>query len=176
MKRRDKRVAKQKLCCPKDFMTINRNLIIFILLGIIAIVGVSIWQQDVQAELARLISRAALEWKLEPRTTTTESLLAGTTLVIIDDGEVEKRLELQLKGKATAFALLKLVAQNLGLALKTKEYDLGVFIEAVGSKKNGEDGKYWLYYVNGEMPQVAADKKEINPGDKVEFKFEKSPF
>ena len=45
-----------------------------------------------------------------------------------------------------------------------------------GIEENGENGKYWLYYVNGEMPMVSADKKELRPGDKVEFKFEKSPF
>ena len=33
-----------------------------------------------------------------------------------------------------------------------------------------------MYYVNGVLPMVAADKKEIKSGDIVEFKFEKSPF
>jgi len=60
------------------------------------------------------------------------------------------------------------------MVLKTKTYDFGIFIEAIGDKENGEDGKYWMYYVNEEMPMMAVDKKEIGPGDKIEFKFEKS--
>ena len=53
---------------------------------------------------------------------------------------------------------------------------MGILIEAIGEKENGKDGKYWLYYVNGEMPQVAADKQILKANEVVEFKFEKSPF
>lgn len=52
----------------------------------------------------------------------------------------------------------------------------GSFVKAIGDKENGQDGKYWLYYVNGEMPMVSVDKTKLKSGDKVEFKFEKSPF
>ena len=76
----------------------------------------------------------------------------------------------------TAFDLLKEKAEELNLNLETKTYDIGIMIEAIGDKKNGEGQKYWLYYVNGEMPQVAADKYLLKVGDKVEFKFEASPF
>jgi hypothetical protein len=76
----------------------------------------------------------------------------------------------------TAFDLLTEETQGSALTLKTKTYDMGVFIEAIGNKENGQEGKYWLYYLNGEMPMVSADKKEIKPGDKIEFKFEESPF
>jgi hypothetical protein len=79
----------------------------------------------------------------------------------------EEKTVLDLLGKKTA---------ELGLSLKTKNYDIGVFVEAIGNNENGQNGKYWLYYVNGEMPQISVDKKEIKPGDKIEFKFEKSPF
>lgn len=82
----------------------------------------------------------------------------------------------QFKEKMTAFDLLKERAGESGLALKTKTYDIGILIEAIGEKKNGDGGFYWMYYVNGELPMVAADKYELKPGDKVEFKFEKSTF
>ncbi len=76
----------------------------------------------------------------------------------------------------TAYDLLKVKSEELGINLKTKNYDIGVMIESIGDKKNGQNGKYWLYYVNKEMPQIAADKKELKEGDQVEFKFEKSQF
>lgn len=81
-----------------------------------------------------------------------------------------------LKEGMTAFSLLKEKTEELGLTLETKTYDMGIFIEVIGDKKNGQDGKYWMYYVNDELPMVAADKKELNPGDKVEFKFETPSF
>lgn len=77
---------------------------------------------------------------------------------------------------ATAFDLLKKEAEKSNINLETKSYDIGIMIEAIGDKKNGQDGKYWLYYVNGEMPMVSADKMFLKAGDKVEFKFEKSSF
>ncbi len=98
-------------------------------------------------------------------------------VLVIDDGEKEqKSFNAEFNKGITAFDLLKNKAEESNLNLKTKTYDIGIFIEAIGDKENGQDGKYWLYYVNGELAQVAADKKELNPGDKVEFKFEKSPF
>jgi len=75
----------------------------------------------------------------------------------------------------TAFDLLKKGTEELNLTLKNKTYDIGIFIEAIGDKENGQDGKYWMYYVNAEMPIIAADKKELNARDKTEFKFEKPP-
>lgn len=98
-------------------------------------------------------------------------------VLVIDDGRGQPgTFSISFREKTTAFDLLKNKTEELGLNLKTKTYDIGVFIEAIGDRENGQDGFYWMYYINGQMPQVAADKQELNPGDKVEFKFEKSPF
>lgn len=91
------------------------------------------------------------------------------------EGEVDS-FQSDFKEGMTAFDLLKDKTEESGLALKTETYDIGILIEAIGDKENGQDGKYWLYYVNGGMPMVAADKKELEPGDKIEFKFEASTF
>jgi hypothetical protein len=97
--------------------------------------------------------------------------------LVVDYGEGEpKTIEIDFEEGMTAFDVLEKGTGELDLGLKTKTYDMGIFIEAIGEKENGQDNKYWLYYVNEEMPQVAADKKEIKTGDKVEFKFESSPF
>lgn len=98
-------------------------------------------------------------------------------VLVIDDGEGSPKIfEAEFKEGMTAFDLLKEGASRLNLTLKTKTYDVGIFIEAIGDKENGQDEKYWMYYVNEEMPMVAADKKEIKPEDKIEFKFEESLF
>jgi hypothetical protein len=98
-------------------------------------------------------------------------------ILVIGEGEgTIKTFETEFKEGMTAFDLLKEKTGEVDLTLKFKTYDVGVFIEVIGDKENGEDGKYWLYYVNGEMSQVASDKQLLVPGDKVEFKFEKSPF
>lgn len=99
------------------------------------------------------------------------------TLVISRETSQSVRVVSDFHEGITAFNLLKSKAEELNINLKTKSYEnLGVLVEAIGDTENGQDGKYWLYYVNGEMPQVAADKYLLKTGDKVEFKFEKSPF
>lgn len=93
-------------------------------------------------------------------------------VLVINDGSGNvDTLAVEFKEGMTAFDLLKEGTEKLSLSLKTKNYDIGIFIELIGDKKNGQDGKYWLYYINGEMPMVAADKEKIKIGDKVEFKF-----
>ncbi len=55
-------------------------------------------------------------------------------------------------------------------------YDFGVFIESIGGVKNGDDGKYWQYYINDVLGDVAADKKALEKGSVVEWRFEEVPF
>ena len=98
-------------------------------------------------------------------------------VLVIDNSEGSPKIfKSEFATGITAFDLLKNKAREFDIVLKTKTYDFGIFVEAIGNKENGESGKYWLYYVNGEMPQVASDKKELKAGDRVEFKFEKSSF
>jgi len=53
---------------------------------------------------------------------------------------------------------------------------MGVFIESINGVKNGTDGRYWQYWVNDKLGEVAADKKEIKGGDKIEWRFEVPAF
>lgn len=76
----------------------------------------------------------------------------------------------------TVYDLLTRVTAEQKIIFKTKQYDFGVLVDAIGDKTNGEDNRYWLYYVNGEMPMVAIDKYELKAGDKVDLKFEASAF
>lgn len=44
------------------------------------------------------------------------------------------------------------------------------FITSIeGISQNEEEGKYWMYYVNGEMAEVGAQDYELEPGDEVTF-------
>ena len=143
----------------------KKNIYIIIGAGIIIIIGSCLlfsdnfWQPNVKETSVSL-----------------ETVKKEVTLVI-DNGQGDsKTFNAEFKEGMTPFDLLKAETEKSALTLETKNYDMGVFIEAIGGIKNGKDGKYWLYYVNGEMPMVSADKMVIKAGDKVEFKFEKSTF
>ena len=78
----------------------------------------------------------------------------------------------------TAYEVLQaLDEEDPELLLVAKEYPgLGILIEGINGKINGEDDKYWQYFVNGTMPQVGADKLELKDGDIVEWRYEVSQF
>lgn len=55
--------------------------------------------------------------------------------------------------------------------------DDGGFITAIdGNEQDLEAERYWLYYVNDEMPSVGADQYEIEEGDRIEWRLEDSEF
>src|SRR3989339_1029669 len=63
-----------------------------------------------------------------------------------------KDFSVEFKENYTAFDLLKEASEELALGLKNKTYDIGVLVEAIDGIEGGKDNKYWMYYVNGELP------------------------
>lgn len=105
-----------------------------------------------------------------------ENIKKTVSLIINNGQDNPQKFTSEFRQGMTAFDLLKDQTTQQNLNLETKEYDLGIMIEAIGEQENGQQGKYWLYYVNGQMPQVSADKTALQSADQVEFKFEKSDF
>ena len=71
----------------------------------------------------------------------------------------------------TAFSVLKNVAERENITLETKQYDFGVFIQKI-DKFESTAKNAWIYYVNGEAGQVAADQYKVKDGDNITWKFE----
>lgn len=89
----------------------------------------------------------------------------------IDYGNEDTLVQtLSLSEDSTPYSLLMGVAEENNIELKVKEYDFGVFVESVKGVE-GSANMAWIYFVNGESGQVAADKHELNTGDKVEWKY-----
>lgn len=80
--------------------------------------------------------------------------------------------EVNFEEGLTAYDVLKQAAYANGLALETKDYDFGMAVERIGSRRGGENNRYWLYYINGQPAQVAVNVQELQAGDEVEFRFE----
>ncbi len=67
------------------------------------------------------------------------------------------------------------LAEN-GIAVKYDDYggELGVLITKIGDKKNGDEGKYWQYFVNGKYAKVGVSGYKVRTGDVIEWRFTKS--
>jgi len=76
----------------------------------------------------------------------------------------------EIDENSTAFSVLSKYAEGENLEVNTVQYDFGVFIDSIGGFKSGSD-KAWIYFINGESGQVAADTAKVNPGDSIEWKY-----
>jgi hypothetical protein len=117
----------------------------------------------------------------EPFVKKQENLGEIRVSLIIDfsDGKIITCNNQILKKGSTVFDLLKICSQNPQNPFEI-EYtvypELGVFIKRIGDKTNGENEKYWQYWVNNEYAQVGAGSYQLKEGDIVEWKFVKSQF
>lgn len=54
----------------------------------------------------------------------------------------------------------------------TKQSSFGEYVDSVNGVVGGTDGKYWAFYINGQLSQVGAADYQTKTGDKIEWKFE----
>lgn len=105
--------------------------------------------------------------------TAVEAVKVAKATVVINNGEADVyNNEVSFAGEKTALFLLEKATNEATIELETKEYDFGISVEKIGDSAGGDDGKYWMFYVNGEMPSVGVDQQTVTDGDTVEFKFE----
>ncbi|MFA5107812.1 MAG: DUF4430 domain-containing protein [Patescibacteria group bacterium] len=152
----------------------KRTRIHFAILGIVAIIaGVLMFTSSQQAMPNDVVSVAPYRSSVKGVSTSAQATVAIQGL---EEPLTEGVENLPTNG-ATALDLLNYAAQKNNLELKTKDYgDMGTLVEGIGSVANGTDDKYWAYYVNGTLGQVAADQYQVKVGDAIEFRFEKSNF
>ena len=73
---------------------------------------------------------------------------------------------------STVFSLLEELSQRESFEIDFTIYQgMGVLIESIDGVRNGTENKYWQYWVNGQLPMVAADKEKVEKGSKIEWKF-----
>lgn len=95
-------------------------------------------------------------------------------ILIIDFGNgTAWHFNLSLESKnATVFKALNKAAKQNGFEIRATyygQYD-SYFVDSIAGI--GGNGKYWIYYVNGKMGEVGADKKVVEEGDIIEWKLE----
>jgi len=96
--------------------------------------------------------------------------IKATLKLEFESEETRTFSEVGLEQPATAFGILAKVAQEEGIKLLTKEYDFGILVESIGGIENTQE-RAWIYFVNDQAGEVAADQKEISSGDVVEWRY-----
>jgi len=75
------------------------------------------------------------------------------------------------------FAITQTIAKDKNWTFSFKDYaDMGLLVEQIGNNKNGDEQKYWQYFVGKDQPQVSVDKYFPKAGETINWKFETSNF
>ncbi len=149
------------------------GIIILVAAGILAVtLNLTVTKNTVNEEIAiygeiQKTSQAAFR-----------NIAANKALYIIDWGQGDRKsLRITVSPDSTVFSLLEEFSRKGNFGLATKDYPgMGVFVENIGEKKGGDGNRWWQYWVNDKLGEVAADKKQIKPGDKVEWRYEVPQF
>ncbi len=153
------------------------NLKIAVIILGIAIIGALILIQNeyvlTKKEIDGLIENQFVDFQYQKRKAAQEE-----TVYIINKGNGDVLYyEIVPSEDSTVFSLLKELSQRENFELESTLYEgMGVFVESIDGLRNGTQDKYWQYWVNNELPQVAADKMQIKKNDVIEWRFEASTF
>jgi hypothetical protein len=100
--------------------------------------------------------------------------IAVTVTIDYGDGTVETYEVLTVN--ATVYgALLDAAKPNVGdfsvISTYYSEWD-SIFVETIGDRTNGDDGRFWIFYVNGEYAHKGASRTRLGDGDEISWRFE----
>jgi len=92
-----------------------------------------------------------------------------------EEGDISQ-YQISSDESSTVFSLLMELSVKENFEVDSTVYEnMGIFVESIDGLKGGTNDKWWQYWVNDKLGEVAADKKIVESGDKIEWKFELPP-
>jgi len=148
----------------------------YITLSVLAVIALALVSYVQFARPAQAPDTADIAVTAEQSATAKEVGPIVTTLVIQDF--TKPNITFEFERPITALEYLEFInTSDERLQLMTETYDgMGTLVTSMAGHVNGDDNKYWQYFVNGEMPMVAADQYMLSDKDTLEWKFISSSF
>ncbi len=82
-----------------------------------------------------------------------------------------------LSRSVSVFDLLLDFSELAGFEVEYETYSNGIFITSVAGVENqGGDKMNWQYWINGKYGELACDRKKVDTGDEVVWRYESNPF
>lgn len=106
----------------------------------------------------------------------TEAQKNQTFLIIkSDDNTLNLKFKINYKNNdnKTLWQIMKDIFTKNGINVAYQDYggDLGIFITEIEGKKNGENGNYWQYFINGKYANIGVSNYILKQGDIIEWRF-----
>lgn len=93
------------------------------------------------------------------------------------ESELTEFQNIKFQNGQTVLDILKQLTQDNNITLELKDYaGLGTMVNKIGELTNGQDNKYWQYYINDQYSQTGADKYQLKNNDIIEWRFAPSTF
>lgn len=108
----------------------------------------------------------------------TEQSLSPITIVFkYAESEITEIQNVGIIKDQSVLDLTQKIAEENQLAFKTQDYgELGLLVTQIGDQLNGQQNKYWQYYVNGELANVGAQAFKLTGGERIEWVFGESEY
>lgn len=88
----------------------------------------------------------------------------------IDFGDAEPVQITLEEPNLTAFSALQKASETVEYDLVTQQYDFGVFVQSINGYESTAE-QSWIYFINGEPGNIAADQVQLKPGDTVSWRY-----
>ncbi len=98
----------------------------------------------------------------------------GNYIINKGKGDIDE-YKVKILSGSTVISLLEDLAKREKFKIKIAGRSPRIIVETIAGFKNGENKKYWQYWVNDKLGRTAADRKKIKKGNKIEWKFEVPP-
>lgn len=147
----------------------KKNLKLIIFLGLIIIIA-AIWQwssSNLKSDRANTLSQITGQQTNEIK----------LTFSFADDNVVELDYPYAENLTTNLLAITQSAAEKQSWAFEYKDYpEMGALVTKINDKNNGQEQKYWQYFVNNQQPMLSADKFVPKNGDQIEWRFAESKF
>ncbi len=160
----------------------------FIILALVIIAAVTGWQYTVLRTKNQIPTKNKQDYIQEEQNTTPDPLeqnmaIAAPTAFINfmfdfgPQGQISTQYQISENNTKNLFTITDEIAKQNNWDFKYTDYvEMGYLVTQIGAAKNGQDNKYWQYFVNGEQPQISANKYIPKSGEKIEWRFAESKF
>jgi hypothetical protein len=91
--------------------------------------------------------------------------------VAITTPNLHQLFQLETEDPITAFGALQKISEQYTIPIEFQSSDMGVFVTSIAGMVNGTDSRYWVYEVNDQKIPVASDAYQLQPQDKLVWKF-----
>ena len=86
--------------------------------------------------------------------------------IVFNDGRPDDNQTFNIK---SGESVLDLLARTKNI--QVKEYSFGKMVTTIDNLKNGQNKKYWIYFINDQEAKIGASNYKLKPGERVIWKF-----